>query len=172
MKNCFARFSRVRGQMKIQQMAFVLIAFFILFSIALVFYFSIKSASLKGDAQQIREDKIRETVQKLAGSPEFSWTRDDCAACVDLDKVFALKSRKDYEGFWGSVPYLQVAQVYPKTNDLECTLENYPNCNGITVVDKKNGYTTEEAFVALCRFDKGEKYTSCKLGVIRMGVKS
>ncbi len=171
MKNWAVHSSRnSRGQMKIQQMAFVLVAFFILFSIALVFYFSLKTSSLKNDAFNIREDKIRETVQRLAGSPEFSWTREDCAACVDLDKVFSLKSREDYNGFWGDVPFIQVKQVYPVANNVECSADNYPNCNTITLADK-GSYVSEEAYVALCRFDKGEKYTACTLGVIRLGVK-
>jgi hypothetical protein len=159
--------------MKIQQMAFVLVAFFILFSIALVFYFSFKTATLRSDALLIRQDKARETVQKLAGSPEFSWTMEDCAACVDLDKVFSLKDRPNYASFWGSVPYIQIKQVYPReSGEVECTQTNYPNCDAVTLVDKAGNYTTEDAYVALCRFDKGSKQTLCKLGVIRMGVKS
>jgi len=159
-----------RGQLKIQQMAFVLVAIMIFFAMVGLFYFSIKIADLKGSAQDLREDKVRETVRKMAGSPEFAWTASDCASCIDLDKVLALKERKVYEDFW-DFSFLQISRVYPSEGE-ECTKLNYPRCGTITIIDKKENTIAHSAFVSLCRFDGVEEYSKCELGKIILGFES
>lgn len=172
MKDSFVRYSK--GQLKVQQMAFVLVAFALFFGMAALFYFSFGLGNLKSSANDLRHEQAQETVRKMSASPEFSWTLDDCVNCVDMDKVFSLKSIQSYSGFWGpNVGLLQVKQVYPSNNiSIECTRSNYPNCNSITLVNKPSNFTSEEAFVALCKFDSINLGTKCALGKIVMGVKS
>jgi len=163
--------SRKRGQLKIQQMAFVLVAFMILFGVAAVFYISIQSSSLEKSADELKHDKASEMVRKLASSPELSWTRDSCEVCVDLDKAFALKSKESYKDFWGKdVGLVRIQKVYPSSGneDKECDA-SYEDCNRVTIYSLANSkYITEEAFVALCRYSpEGKK---CELGKIMMGV--
>lgn len=155
-------------------MAFVLVAFILLFGLAALFYFSFKLNSLKSAATDIRHEQAQELVRKMSASPEFAWTVDDCASCVDEDKVFALKNITSYTGFWGNnIGKLQIKKVYPSDNKtIECTRANYPSCNTITLINKKSNYTSEEAFVALCRFDSLYSETRCELGKIVMGVNS
>ena len=98
MNYCHVNYSK-RGQIKIQQMAFVLVAIMIFFSFAALFYFSLSVSKLKGDAEDLREKEVKETVRRLAGSPEFSWTVYDCPTCIDLDKVMVLKDLESYNGF-------------------------------------------------------------------------
>lgn len=164
-----------KGQLKIQQMAFVLVAFMILFGLAALFFLSLNSSGLKNDVNQVRHDKAQELVRKLASTPEFSWTVDDCSSCLDLDKVLALKNRSTtYKDFWGpDVKLLQVKEVYPtKKVGVECTAGNYPDCSDITIIKNGAGYSTEEAFVALCRLEGQPIHTRCSLGKIVMGVAS
>ncbi len=164
-----------RGQIKIQQMAFVLVAFVLFFALVAVFYFSIKLGSLREEASTIRHEQAQAVVKKLSSTAEFSWTVDDCSSCVDLDKVFALKNRTAYKGFWGnSISLIQVRKIYPYSDtnaNKECNSGNYPNCNLITLLSKNENYTSDEAFVALCRFD-ADIGVKCELGKIILGVKS
>lgn len=156
-----------RGQLKIQQMAFVLVAIMIFFGFVALFYFSVRIGTLEGSVEDLREQEVKESVRKMTGVGEFAWTVDDCSACVDLDKVLALSEREAYEDFWG-VPFLQVVRVYPSFEG-ECTRENYPRCGQITLVDSGANSVAHSAFVALCRHESSESYNKCELGKIIMG---
>ena len=144
-----------RGQMKIQQMAFMLIAVTLFFALAGVFAVSILFSDLKGSASLLEEQNALLLVSKLANSPEFSCgnvfgtTRVNC---IDADKVMALKKNvKDYAdaGFWG-VSGVEVIKIYPVEINVACTVENYPNCKKIEVLKPLSG-TGVSNFVALCR---------------------
>jgi len=163
-------FKESKGQLKIQQMAFVLVALMIFFAIASLFYFSIRYNNLEEDVESLREQEVLETVRKMSGSAEFSFTSGgDCSACIDLDKVLMLKERASYKGFWKNIALLQVTRVYPVYgNGIECTRENYPNCDVITLVDEDKNFRAHKAFVALCRYEESEDYNKCELGKIIM----
>lgn len=171
MRNLHVGFSK--GQLKIQQMAFVLVAFIILLGLVAVFFISVKTSSLRKDASSIKHEQAQELVRKLAGTPEFAWTSEDCASCVDLDKIMALKNRTSYRNLWGeSITLLQIRRVYPSPGEeIECTNGNYPACTKITLLDKRENYTSEDAFVALCHIEP-QAYAKCDLGKIVMGVSS
>ncbi|NCN98786.1 hypothetical protein COU62_03445 [Candidatus Pacearchaeota archaeon CG10_big_fil_rev_8_21_14_0_10_35_219] len=157
-----------RGQIKIQQMAFVLVAIMIFFGIVLLFYLSISVGNLQNIGETLREEEAKEVVRKLAGSPEFSWDIEDCSSCIDMDKVFALKGNEKYDNFW-DVPFLRVEKTYPFA-DNECTKQNYPDCGSITLIETEN-FVSNSAFVALCRYD-GELGNKCDLGKIYLGFKT
>ncbi|MDP4039903.1 MAG: hypothetical protein Q8P57_04985 [Candidatus Pacearchaeota archaeon] len=161
-----------KGQVKIQQMAFVLVATIIFFVIVAIFYTSIKFSSIKEEASDFRKQEVIESVRKISGSPEFLWGNfGDCAGCVDLDKAFLLKNRNSYQNFWKDVSLLQIIRVYPLYSTEECTPQSYPRCNQITLTKKEN-YESYEAFVSLCRYNSGIEQDECELGKIVMGFES
>lgn len=155
--------------MKIQQMAFMLIAVTLLFVLAGLFIVTLRFSGLRESAEALDERNALLLAGKLADSPEFSCESAFGEArtnCVDLDKAMALKSNVNtYTGFWG-VDGIEIRRVYPAGEDRECTIENYPECNKITIVDAETG-TGVGNFVSLCRkdFDNGV-YDLCELGRI------
>jgi len=153
-----------RGQMKIQQMAFVLVAIIIFFSLVLLFFFSVRTRTLEKNAVLLKEEEAKEIVKKLASSPEFYW-KESCKDCVDADKLLMLKERGAYKDFW-NIDYLMIEKVYPKFNE-ECTNFNYPNCNKITIIEKEDYGIPSSAFVSLCRWDS-EGYGKCEIGRIHV----
>jgi hypothetical protein len=154
-----------KGQFKIQQMVFILVAIIILFGIVSVFFVSIRFGSLKSDVEDLR----KEAVRKMAGTPEFIWlSSDDCSSCVDFDKIFILKERNSYKGFWTDISLLKISRVYPRYETEECTPQSYPRCNGVTLINKGE-FEAYESFVSLCRFDEELKQTKCELGKVVMG---
>lgn len=163
-----------KGQMKIQQMAFVLVAIFIFFAIAALFYLSINLADVKNQAALTKQEGIKEEVLKIARTAEFAWKsgeseREDCPNCVDFDKLLAVKDVKGYDKLW-QLDYLAVRIIYPAMNTTECTKTNYPNCNQITLsgANRANIGTTNDAFVAVCRWQSSEAggYRKCSIGKI------
>ena len=158
-----------KGQTKIQQMAFVLVAIFIFFAIVALFYFSVSTRLLESNVEDLREQEVIATVRKIAGTPEFVWSVYDCASCVDLDKIFVLKDRVTYQDFWKNINFLKVERVHPKYEVDECIRGIYPLCNSIVIVDDETKTVTHSAFVSLCRYDNEKKFNRCELGKIVMG---
>jgi len=161
-----------KGQLKIQQMAFVLVATMIFFSLVFLFYVVVRYSSLEGDVEELRSQEVLETIRQISTTAEFSWTRESCSSCIDLDKVLMLKGRESYGGFWKGVPLLQIERVHPRYNEQECTTQTYPECDVITLIKKDTNIVAHSSFVSLCRFESEEKYYKCELGKIRMAYES
>ena len=157
-----------KGQMKIQQTAFMLIALTLFFALVGIFILGFSLSGLKEKANLIEQEKAMILVSKLANSPEFSCAKTfkNKVNCIDLDKVMALKERiEKYEGFW-EIGNIEIIKIYPKQEGV-CTKENYPNCGKIILKKEDEGIYTSN-FVVLCRKDffMGVPYDKCELGKV------
>lgn len=162
-----------KAQMKIQQMAFMLVAITLFFILAGLFIITIRFSGLKENAELLEEKNALLLASKIADSPEFSCEGafgKSMANCIDTDKIMALKSRIStgaYRDFW-SVDGIEIRWVFP-SEITECTLENYPSCGKITLVNAESG-TGIANFVSLCRKEsinnKGVIYNKCEVGKI------
>ena len=161
-----------KGQLKIQQMAFVLVATIIFFALVFLFYAVVRYSSLEGEVEDLRSQEVLETIRQISTTSEFSWTREDCSSCIDMDKVLMLKEREAYKGFWKGVPLLQIERVYPKYDEQECTTQNYPECDVITIIEEETNIVSHSSFVSLCMYEPVESYYKCELGKIIMAYES
>ena len=156
-----------KAQLKIQQMAFMLIAITLFFVLVGMFVLKIQLSELRNTASILEEKNALLLVTKLANSPEFSCGEafgNIRTNCIDTDKVMMLREKiSKYEGFW-DVENIEIRKIYPVLNDEECTLENYPDCNIIKI---REGEITAEYsnFVSLCRKEafEGEVENKCEL---------
>jgi hypothetical protein len=162
----------VKAQMKIQQMAFMLIAVTLLFAFAGIFVLSMKLSGLKNSATMLEQENAMLLVTKLANSPEFScgesFGGNDKTNCIDIDKAMILKENiAKYSNFWG-VSDIEIRKIYPAENrDVQCTINNYPDCNLITLFSTSGAGYDSSNFVSLCRKERAENggfYDKCELG--------
>lgn len=156
-----------KAQLKIQQMAFMLIAVTLFFVLVGMFILTIYVSGLKNSAAALDEKNALLLVTKLANSPEFSCGEafgNMRTNCVDADKVMMLREKiSKYKGFW-DVENVEIKKIYPKSENKECTLENYPDCNTIKI--REGNITAEYSnFVSLCRKKvvKGEVENKCEI---------
>lgn len=156
------------GQMKIQQMAFMLMAVFFFFVIAGMFILVIRFSNLKKTAEILQEENAMLLTSKLANSPEFA-CGDSFGSrktnCIDADKVMMLKENKKYSDFWG-ISNIEIRKIYPVyPSEIICELGNYPNCNIIKVISKEVSGVGVSNFVSLCRKEasESESYDKCEL---------
>lgn len=160
-----------RGQLKIQQMAFMLMAVTLFFVLAGVFVLVIRFSGVKKSAEILEEENAMLLISKLANSPEFSCGESFGGRrtnCVDADKVMVLKeSIGKYFNFWG-VSNIEIRKIYPKTSEVKCSLGNYPKCNTIQVISGEMAGVGLSNFVSLCRKEslEGEVYDKCELAKI------
>lgn len=159
------------GQLKIQQMAFMLIAVTLLFVLVGVFFIAIRLYDVRKTATNLEEENALLLVSKLANSPEFSCGNSfgsSRANCIDFDKLIVLNSKSNvYQSFWG-VTKIYVRKIYP-TDETICTDENYPDCGMIKLLDKKvNSTAFTSNFVSLCRKanSEGMIYDKCDLALL------
>jgi hypothetical protein len=166
-----------KGQLKIQQMAFMLMAVTLFFVLAGLFVMVFAYSGLKESATNLEENNALLLVTKLSNSPEFSCgnSYDTIGTnCVDSDKLIAiLGDMQTYEGFWGKqVSSVEVRKIYP-ANQTEkvCNLINYPNCNVIRILSENITGTYLTNYVSLCRKDsyEGEIYDKCEIARILVG---
>ena len=165
-----------KAQLKIQQMAFMLIAITLFFVLVGMFVLKIQLSELRNTASILEEKNALLLVTKLANSPEFSCGEafgNIRTNCIDADKVMILKERiSRYEGFW-DVENIEIRKIYPVLNNEECTLENYPDCNIIKIRD--NPVSAEHSnFVSLCRKENFERKVEnkCELAKLTVSFKS
>ena len=166
-----------QGQIKIQQMAVMLIVLTIFFVFVALFIISIKLSGTKDKATSLAEENAVLLVSKLANSPEFSCGESygyGRTNCIDLDKVMILKENNKYNGFW-KVGSIEIRKIYPAMeNSIECTKNNLDNCNIIKVYSKTNEITTQSTFVSLCRKENIENSieTKCDIAKLMVGYES
>ena len=165
------RYKNKRGQLKIQQMAVMLLAVTLFFALAGMLVLATQFSGLKQRATTLAADNAKLLVAKIADSPEFSCGDSfgvGTGSCIDADKVINLKDKIDKYGkgsFWG-VNGIEIRTIYPQNNGTECTKLNYPDCNLITLI-KSSGVGVSN-FVSLCGKQNvnGQTYDKCELAKI------
>ncbi len=157
-----------RGQVKVQQMAFMILGLTLFFVLVGLFAVSFLFSGLKQSKAALDEQQATLLVQKLANSPEFSCEGafgTEKVNCVDLDKVWALKNKiSDYNGFWDAKG-IEILKLYPNST-AECTQSNFPNCSHLTVLDSGVLGVDKSTFVSLCRKESNgySFYNKCEIG--------
>jgi len=161
------------GQLKIQQMAFMLMAITLFFALVGMFFLTIQVSNIRESASVLEEKNALLLVTKLANSPEFSCGNSFGIAgisCVDSDKVMALKNNiEKYKDFWGTSS-IEIRKIYPVSQRVECTSSSYPNCN-IIKINSEEISSEYSNFVSLCRKESmnGETYDKCELAKLIVG---
>ena len=173
-----------KAQLKIQEMAFFLVAIVLFFILVGLFVFSIMFSNLSKGATEIAEARTLSSITNLADAPEFSCGEPNC---VDSDKLIALMQNSRYENFW---PFSSLRVItssgFDKAEEemIKCTTTNYPNCDVFEVYDKshllekdgdKNKFDERAIsnFVALCRveLENNINYKKCEIAKLVAGTK-
>lgn len=160
-----------KGQLKIQQMTFMLIAVTLFFVLIGLFLLVISFSGIKKSATELCEKNALGLSTKLANSPEFSCGNSFGTGrtnCVDADKVMALKENIERYGDFWDVTNIEIRRIFPSQDDKTCNRGNYPDCNLIKVrsSDEEGIYISN--FISLCRKEtyEGRSYDKCELGKI------
>ncbi|MFH1365160.1 MAG: hypothetical protein ABIH28_01080 [archaeon] len=169
-----------KSQMKIQQMAFMLIAITIFFILAGIFALTLRYSDIQKSGGLIQEENAMLLASKLANSPEFSCGKafgGDKIDCVDADKVMILTQNSEkYKNFWG-VENIEIIKIPLEYGGNVCSRgnhSNYPNCDRIRIFDKEIKGVDSSTFVSLCRKEafEGESYNQCDVAKLMISYKT
>ncbi len=169
--------SNKKSQIKIQEMAFMLVFVFLFFTLVGLFAVSIFYNGIKQQANKIAEEKTVTAITNLADSPEFYCVVSK-SNCVDADKLIALINKTEYRNYWSfsSLKVVKFQAFNKKEEDMvKCNWANYPDCDIFIIYDKEDkGIKNERAvssYVALCRkeYEKGYTYDKCEIARLIAG---
>lgn len=152
-----------KAQMKIQQMAFMIIAVFIFFALVAIFFLSWQTRSLKNDFGAMQKEQAISSIAVISDMPELNCD-SKISLCLDEDKIKVMASNysQKYEDFW-PVASVKVYRVYPKDQFEQIVVFD----SGQTNIQE---YST---FVSICKKLKsyGYVYDQCDIGKLSVGVK-
>lgn len=113
-----------KGQMKIQEMAFVLVTVIFFFALLFLFFARFQYTQLQKTSEEIRELRTVTMLRVVASLPELrcssSFGKATEVACIDKDKLRAfdehLGLRKKYENIWKSayITNVTIDEIYPE----------------------------------------------------------
>jgi len=125
-------FLNKKGQIKIQEMAFMLVAVIFFFVLVGIFIMTLFYFNIYESATEIAERRTLSSITNLADSPEFA-----CqilkSNCIDGDKIISLVDNEVYENFWpfSSLKVVKLSGFGKKQDELiECNFANYDSCSG------------------------------------------
>ena len=164
-----------KGQLKIQEMAFMLVAIILFFVLVGLFAASIVYKNLHEQATQIEEEKTLSAISNLAGTAEFACTGTR-PNCIDGDKLMGLIEKRSYESYWPftSLRVVKYRGFNKKEKDfIKCNIQNYPDCDVFEIYDKKSlNENVIHSFVALCRVEfEQNPYEKCEIAQLWAGSK-
>lgn len=161
-----------KGQVKIQEMAFMLVGVVIFFAIVGLFALVIFSDQLYREAQQTSEKRTLTAITFLADSPEFECVEGQ-TNCIDGDKLMALIGRNNYVRLWpfSSLTIIRFHAFDKSENSLiDCNMQNYPNCDRFNVYSKGVDEVRIASYAALCMTDyEVEHYKRCEIVKVLAG---
>ncbi len=153
-----------KSQLKIQEMAFMLVAVVLFFGLVMLFVLTIVYKNMYSQTNLINQQKSLTSLINLADSPEFRCVITK-SNCIDGDKVISLMNRTVYSNFWSfsSLSVLKISGFNKNESMLvKCNWANYPNCDLIVIYDKKvKNERSMSSYVAFCRkeYEKLDTYT-------------
>jgi len=146
-----------RAQVKIQEMAFVLLALVFLFVLGFMFFSRLQFSNMEKRAEELREATALSVLNKISAMPELrcsaSLGRATETLCLDKVKIeiFSEKFSEEYAKIWQGLSYVKVLQIFPSEKEY-------------VIYYKNEGNLSYSNFVNLCS-DENEGY-ACSLGMI------
>ena len=161
-----------KGQMKIQQMAFMLVAVFFFFILVGLFFLGIQLGDVKGNAAQLQKEQAISSLGVIADMPELNYDSSS-SMTVDEDKLRIMSGDfgNNYDLFW-PVASVEVYKIYPSFDEIiDCP---GVDCNHYELYDNGQDNTkTYSTYISICKSvkERGSIYDVCEVGKLVVGVK-
>lgn len=148
-----------KGQYKIQQMAFMIVAVFIFFVLVGLFFFRWQFSDLQDDFDLLEREQAISSLEVISDMSEFNCGARE-SLCLDEDKIKVMSSAEfsSYKEVLG-VDSLKVYSVYPEKEEF-------------VVFDSSRDLKEYSTFVSVCKkkSSEGFVYDDCVLGKLVVGV--
>ena len=139
-------------------MAFMLVALMVFFAMVAIVYFTIVFARVQDTADDLREEEAKELARQMAATPELMFSRQASpfSASIDFDKARLLAQHESFKEKYWNLEYLMIEKIYPEPTHNLCTMDTYPDCRELVIIDNTGGSLTgtQTAPVAIVWWDE------------------
>jgi len=148
-----------KAQIKIQEMAFVLLALVFLFILAFLFFTRLNLSNIEKRTAELREERALSVLGKISAMPELrcsaSLGKATETLCLDKSKIeiFSEKFTDEYENIWRGLSSVKILEVFPNE-------EEY------IIYYKNEGNLSYSNFVSLCQEGGERNEYRCSIGMI------
>jgi hypothetical protein len=165
------RIHSCHGQMKIQQMAFMIMAVFFFFILVGLFFLGIQFRGVEEGAQESQMKQTLSSLEVIADMPELNYNSDR-AMSLDEDKLRIMSGNfsDNYEDFW-PVASIEVYKIFPRPAEfVKCPALD---CNYYDIYDSgQDNIQKYSTYVSVCKRvrESGQTYERCEVGKLYVGV--
>jgi hypothetical protein len=158
--------------MKIQQMAFMIVAVFFFFILVGLFFLGITFKDVEKNAAYLEKEQTISSLKVITDMPELSFGFSKSMA-VDEDKLRIMVGNfsSDYDLLW---PVASVGVYKFGSGDNEMKKCPGADCNYYEVYDNgQSNVKTYSTFISICNrlMEGGSVYDKCEIGKLIAGVK-
>lgn len=163
----------VKGQMKIQQMAFMIVAVFFFFILVGLFFISIQLKDIKKKALVLNREQAINSLRVISDMSELNCNSRE-TLCIDRDKLRIMSGSKgkEYKEVW-PVESIKVYQIYPSfVSPIKCPANP---CNFYEIYNSGEKNIEEvSTYVSLCekKADNSYIYENCEIAKLLVGIKN
>ena len=145
--------------MKIQEMAFVILALALLAIIALMFFLRFQSSGLQKAGELANQQTAASLRDRIIAMQEFSCSKGEL--CLDEDKI-NISAKYNLKGLFQGLEKADVKRIYPKGEDVVLYQAG---------TSLNQSYST---FVNLCRQERKNSMLdwNCGLGMLEVWIKA
>jgi hypothetical protein len=154
--------------MKIQQMAFMIVAVFFFFILVGLFFLGWQYKSLRGSYESLEAEQAISAMNSIIDLTELNCEADR-SLCLDEDKLQVMVRKQSYSEIW-PVASIKVYKVYPKFDSVvKCPSSD---CNYYEIYDSgQENLKSVSTYVSLCKkkSEQGYVYDDCEIAKIVVG---
>ena len=149
-----------KGQMKIQETAFVLLGLAVLFAMVFLFFIRFQSSNLERAAEDVKQRQAISILEKISAMPELRCSYYGIEKlCIDEDKVRIfqpLANSSLYVKQWTGMQKISIKKIWPTEEEWK-------------IYEKGRGNFTYSTFINVCK-QKYEIISSwvCSLGLMEI----
>ena len=145
-----------KAQIKIQEMAFVLVAIFIVFGLIILIFFRFQTGAWSQAAEEVRERRTISLLDKVSSMPELNCgssltTKSSCIDETKLQYMCGEFSAK-YKKTWKNVLKIEVERLYPKDQTLKNIYTIYEDAK---FGEEDISYSSYSNIISLCKYTAG-----------------
>ena len=126
-----------KAQIKVQEMAFVLLALALLAILAAIVFVRFQSENITKSGEEIRQKNAISLLDKIASMSELNCASGEI--CIDEDKALIISQNQDkVKNIFQNIKKAEIRRIYPEGE-------------GITVYQLGKGNQSYSTFISLCR---------------------
>ena len=159
-----------KAQMKIQQMAFMIVAVFFFFILVGMFFLKVQFSGIQKSAAELEKAQAVSALEVIANMMELNCNSRE-SLCLDKDKLKVMSGelQESYETFW---PIASIKVYLLDETSTEIITCPALNCNYYEIFDNKQANSEEySTYVSVCEKvrELGYVYDKCEIAKLVVG---